>query len=375
MIKAGLFTVGISVGLISNAATTQAFLFSALVTGYELSVDGEVWFIVENQEDLSRMVELVKSSSLKGIDQDATILSVDFVQEVEISEVKVHPDLLASNDTAIELLQRVEESPLVHTVVKGDNLWNIAAENEVSISDIEAMNPELNPELLQPGDEIVLSALDPVLDVVVQFKNEVVEAIPFETETIKDANLFKTQKIVVTEGQEGQKNVLHEITLINGRVQEDLVLAETVLSEPKKATVKVGTKSVLSSLSKSNFGVVVGKVSSEYGWRTNPVSGTKRFHAGIDIAADSGTTVKAYSDGTVVAAGWDNALGNYVSIDHGNGLITRYGHLSSISVNNGDGVSAGQEVGKVGKTGYTTGNHLHFEVIKNGATQNPRNYL
>lgn len=373
--RVGLFTVGISVGLISNAVSADAFLFSSLVTGYELSVDGEVWFIVEHKEDISRMIELVKTQSLKGIDQDATILKVDFAQKVEVAEVKVHPDLLASNDTAIELLLRVEETPDVYTVAKGDNLWTIATTKAVSISDIESLNPDLNMELIQPGDEIVLSAIEPVLDIVIELKNEVTEAIPFETETIKDDTLFKSQKVVVNEGKEGQKNVLHQITLVNGKVQEDLILEEIIVSEPSKATIKVGTKSAYVAKGKSNFSIVAGNVSSEYGWRTNPVSGTKRFHSGIDIAADSGTPVKAYSDGTVVAAGWDNALGNYVSIDHGNGLVTRYGHLSSISINNGDAVSSGQEIGKVGKTGYTTGNHLHFEVIKNGSTQNPRNYF
>jgi len=101
-------------------------------------------------------------------------------------------------------------------------------------------------------------------------------------------------------------------------------------------------------------------------------------HNGIDLATGYGNTppVKAAKGGTVVIAGWDTTgYGNYIKIDHGNGLETRYAHLSSINVSPGQTVSAGTHIGNVGTTGNSTGNHLHFEIRVNGSAQNPRNYI
>ncbi|MEW6498088.1 MAG: peptidoglycan DD-metalloendopeptidase family protein, partial [Cyanobacteriota bacterium] len=117
-------------------------------------------------------------------------------------------------------------------------------------------------------------------------------------------------------------------------------------------------------------------VTSEFGWRTNPISGQQRLHGGIDLAAPKGTPVKAAKGGTVVYAGWNNqGYGNLVIIDHGSGVRTYYAHLSSVSVSNGSQVSAGATVGGVGSTGYSTGNHLHFEVRVNNQRKNPRDYV
>lgn len=118
-------------------------------------------------------------------------------------------------------------------------------------------------------------------------------------------------------------------------------------------------------------------VSSEYGYRIDPVTGAKgTFHAGIDIAYPSGTVISAVKEGTVVAANYyTTGYGYHVIIDHGGGYKTLYGHCSSLLVNVGDKVTKGQAVGKVGSTGKSTGPHLHLNVYVNGETVNPRNYI
>jgi len=118
-------------------------------------------------------------------------------------------------------------------------------------------------------------------------------------------------------------------------------------------------------------------VSSEYGYRVDPVTGARgAFHAGIDIAYPSGTVISAVKEGTVVAANYyTNGYGYHVIIDHGGGYKTLYGHCSSLLVNVGDKVTKGQAVGKVGSTGKSTGPHLHLNVYVNGETVNPRNYI
>lgn len=118
-----------------------------------------------------------------------------------------------------------------------------------------------------------------------------------------------------------------------------------------------------------------GPVTSGYGWRTHPIYGTRRFHAGIDIGAPTGRPVVAAASGTVIFTGWRGGYGNTVIVDHGGGLATLYAHLSSIGTGDGAFLSQGQRLGGVGCTGSCTGPHLHFEVRVNGEPQNPMRWL
>jgi len=116
------------------------------------------------------------------------------------------------------------------------------------------------------------------------------------------------------------------------------------------------------------------------GWSMSQTYGPtnfERFHTGIDLDSRSGTTIYAAATGRVARAvrGWGSGYGNYIIIDHGNGWSTLYGHLSSFAVGSGQAVQAGQMIGIMGSTGWSTGVHLHFEIRKNGSPVNPLNYL
>jgi hypothetical protein len=114
------------------------------------------------------------------------------------------------------------------------------------------------------------------------------------------------------------------------------------------------------------------RITSPFGYRTHPIFGGKSFHTGVDIAAKTGSPIVAANDGTVIRAGWNNAYGNVVFIDHGGGIVTVYAHNSELLVSNGAKVTRGQQISKAGSTGNSTGPHLHFEVRKNGDYQDPR---
>lgn len=118
-------------------------------------------------------------------------------------------------------------------------------------------------------------------------------------------------------------------------------------------------------------------ITSNYGYRIHPISGTKKLHAGIDIGAPGGSNIVAADAGTVVLSsfGYNGGYGNYVIISHGNGITTRYAHCSNLFVSAGESVSKGQVIAAVGSTGASTGNHCHFEVRINGGSKNPLNYL
>jgi murein DD-endopeptidase MepM/ murein hydrolase activator NlpD len=112
--------------------------------------------------------------------------------------------------------------------------------------------------------------------------------------------------------------------------------------------------------------------SSGFGVRSDPFEHGAGFHPGIDLAGAYGTPIYATADGTVTRAGWNSGgYGNMVEIDHGRGIATRYGHMSAVLVHEGDHVTRGEQIGRMGSTGRSTGNHLHYEVRIDGRPVNP----
>ena len=147
------------------------------------------------------------------------------------------------------------------------------------------------------------------------------------------------------------KNDLSEITTINNTV-------ENYIARYKKKVICFPTKS--------------HSISSTYGYRKSRGD----FHSGIDLQGNYGDNIYAYKSGTIIKTQYSNiSYGNMVLIQHNDGTQSRYAHMSSISVSKGQYVSCGQIIGHVGSTGNSTGNHLHFEIIINGKTVNPYNYI
>ena len=116
-------------------------------------------------------------------------------------------------------------------------------------------------------------------------------------------------------------------------------------------------------------------ISSEFGYREQPIAGASTNHKGMDFAAPIGTPIYAAASGTVTSASYSGNAGNMIVINHGNGLQTYYMHCNSMYVRAGQTVSKGQNIGAVGSTGNSSGPHLHFQVMQNGTPVNPRNYL
>ena len=194
--------------------------------------------------------------------------------------------------------------------------------------------------------------------------------IPFSKETVKTSKQLVGYSKVTTEGQNGISRKTESVETLNGEEISRTELSAEVIKEPVTEITTVGTarssaeKSAgfISPLKKGSF-----TVSAYYG--------DGRGHKGIDLAANKGTSIYAVSGGTVTYAGYDGDYGYSVIIDHGNGLKTRYAHASSLCVSKGQTVSQGEVIAYVGSTGYSTGNHLHFEVMVNGAHVNPASYI
>jgi murein DD-endopeptidase MepM/ murein hydrolase activator NlpD len=120
---------------------------------------------------------------------------------------------------------------------------------------------------------------------------------------------------------------------------------------------------------------VNGYISRGFGIEPDPFTGEMGFHQGLDIVADLGTPVIAAAKGRVSFVGWQKGLGKLVTVDHGNGYKSSYGHLSVILVQNHQGVERGEIIGRVGNTGHSTGPHLHYEIYLKGRLVNPQPYL
>jgi hypothetical protein len=143
------------------------------------------------------------------------------------------------------------------------------------------------------------------------------------------------------------------------RVLEDLLLASRLEKEVKP----------------SGWPIAFGYITSGFGARTDPFTGLRDFHPGIDFAAPEGSKVQAVAAGIVTEAGERNGYGNLVEIDHGNGYVTRYGHNEKLLVHVGERVLKGQAISLIGSTGRSTGPHVHFEVLLNGNVVNPAQYI
>lgn len=156
----------------------------------------------------------------------------------------------------------------------------------------------------------------------------------------------------------------------------DIIIISRAPEAAAAARTPLSTKAGAAASNIPSIWPVMGPLRTGYGMRNDPFGGPSvEFHKGQDISAPTGTPVNATADGVVVIAGWVRGYGNGIYIDHGNGISTRYGHLSRIDVVVGQNVKKGQHLGLVGSTGRSTGPHLHYEVRINGQAINPLSYL
>lgn len=180
-----------------------------------------------------------------------------------------------------------------------------------------------------------------------------------------DINAYKS---VYDQYEQQQKNVQSQIDkqVEELRRQEEVNKNNNPGYDPGKANGSTGT--MMWPCPSCHY------ITSQFGWRYHPIYQTQKYHSGVDIGASYGATIVAADGGTIITAGSVSGYGNCVVINHGNGITTLYGHMSSIAVSAGQKVSKGQTIGYVGSTGNSTGPHLHWEVTVNGVRQNPLNY-
>lgn len=184
--------------------------------------------------------------------------------------------------------------------------------------------------------------------------------------------------------EEGQAAALAEME--EDRAEFDRIIAEydaqrareeaaRVAREQQEALARAATTPVASDNQTLQWPLPGhSRITSHFGNRSDPFTGRTAFHSGLDVGAPFGVNIVAAESGTVIFSGWQGGYGNTVIIDHGNGKHTMYAHASSLLVRAGHNVNRGQAIARVGSTGRSTGNHLHFEVRVNGSLVNPLNF-
>ncbi len=234
-----------------------------------------------------------------------------------------------------------------HKIKPGETLSHVAARYQITSETLISFNEIKDVRNIKPNSVIKVPNMKGIVYIVK--KNDSISSI---------ASAYNVPKVDILDSNNLDNEVLflgQKLFIPGGRLPKDFlkeVLGETFIYP------------------------VQGVITSGYGYRPDPFTGVISFHNGIDIANLANTPIKASREGVVVTAGFNaGGYGKYIVISHSNGFQTLYAHLNSFAVKVGKKVSRGAVIGYMGSTGYSTGNHLHFTIFKNGKTENPMKYL
>ncbi len=361
---------------------------SKLTNACGVYIDGEFICSVKNETDARSVFNnlLSEAEEKYNISAENPNSFADFVEDVEFVQglYSDDADKMWEASRLLDVLTNQKKSEaLYYTIQNGDTPSEVAAAYDISYSELRALNPNVNFNVFKVGTKLLVSQEVNFVRVKIIKIVERNESTPFKTEKIESSKLFRGDTRTIRKGVKGTDKVTYLTTYIDGVQVSAEEIDRITLIDPITEKIQVGTKKT--GYSGGSYDVVVkGKfvwpvsglytITSYYG---NRRSG---FHTGLDIsgASASGKLVLAAESGTVELVKFSNrSYGNQVVINHGNGVKTRYAHMldGSISVSVGQRVSRGQPIGRVGNTGNSSGAHLHFEVIVNGNTVNPINYI
>lgn len=238
-------------------------------------------------------------------------------------------------------------------------------------------------------DKNIFLSYQETKDTIAKAKEQLEENKNIIQQTQADVEYAKKQLEVVAEAKAEQmekyENDIDDMEQLIKEYDEDIKAQDAVISELEKQVRDWKNQNGSAGAGNVSLTYDGGKftwpcpgytrISSPFGWRMHPTLHVNKFHNGVDLAAPYGTPILAAYKGTVIGAGYNSSMGNYVMIDHGGGLFTIYMHASSLLVKSGQTVTTGQKIALVGSTGRSSGNHLHFGVRLNGQYVSPMNYI
>ena len=352
-----------------------------------LYIDDKLVCAVPEKENIDQVLD----KTIEKKKQELSAKEASFAENVKV-QVGVYPkSVIVSEKELEEKIAGNKVERKVYTIEEGDTLTQIAENTDKTEEEIKELNGDID-EVLYPGNEILIEAEKPNLDIKYKNIEKKTEKVPFKT--VKKENIHRPPDYSEekTQGVDGKKEIEEEVEFINGIEVSRKEIKATIIVEPIDKVIEIGATKDMETLKKhTNKSADIGSyattgkfiwpvdggfVSSNYGNRSDPFGrGFTGFHRGLDIAAPYGASIFASDAGKVEISGWYGGYGWCVIIDHGNGYKTLYGHCSSLEVETGEWVAKGKIIAKVGTTGDSTGNHCHFEVRQNEETLDPLNFV
>ena len=316
-------------------------------------------YIEDNQVKIETTGEEIQNVY---VDEDITVKETN----IPVDET-IYTD---SSELANYLLYGKEQKANEYIVQAGDTIENVAFNNKISPEEVLISNSTLTSttNLLYPGQKLQIIETNPQISVVEE--SYVVEDIEsqYPTEERYDENVAIGVDKVIQDGENGLERVAQRVKKVNGVINYVVPEGKTVLKAPISKIIMKGTKYIPDVGSTTSWGWPTDsgwRLSSGYVWRTNPVTGKRELHGGLDISGTGyGSRIYATNNGRVKEAGYHYSYGNHVIIDHNNGYLTLYAHMSRINVKEGQVVARGDVIGYVGMTGIATGPHVHYEIWK-----------
>lgn len=321
--------------------------------------------------------EAYKNKTQKQIETTGSIIENVYVKNnitVKETNIPVDENIYTSEEELAKFfLFGKEEKKSNYVVADGDTIETVSFNNKISAQEFLLSNPSFSSvkNLLFPGQVVTISQTDPQIQIVVkQYAVEDVESA-FQTEITYDSSRLKGDNQVIREGENGLNRISKELEITNGIITNTTTKNIEELKPSISKQMVYGDKEV-PNVGTGNWGWPTNQgytISSPYGWRVDPIDGSRSLHTGLDIAGTGlGSPVYAADNGVVIKSEYNGAgYGNYIVINHNNGFYTSYAHMNERISNIGDTVAKGQVIGYVGQTGRATGPHLHYEAWYGGA--------
>lgn len=353
-----------------------------------------------------------KENDIKTMEEKITVLEENIT--AKLAEIKVQEDELAFQENVLS--ERVRAAykhnsfnNVVFTLIESKSIVDFterlmfiekmaAKDREVMdiingiIKDLADKKSALESDMKESQDTKV--KLDAEKTALVKEKSSLEsQKGSLQTKLASQKNLEFEKKSIYNSLTQEEKDIANEIGDIMQENEQIEASIQKMIKEAQEAARKkreAAAAAAAAAAAKNNTSVsntggssqssgylrpVSGRISSPYGNRIHPVTGLPSFHGGVDFAASYGTGIKATRSGEVIVKTYNSSYGNYIIIDHGNGIASLYAHMSGFNVSIGQEVSQGSVIGFIGSTGSSTGPHLHFEIRVNGTRVNPMNYL
>lgn len=355
--------------------------------GFGIYVNNQLVGATTNGEELRTfLAQQLAAHTLEDVPE----AKASFVRNVVVpqqEEIFLATSVKPVEQLEAKLLENVTEEE-DYTTQEGDTLDSIALAHNITLEQLKARNPDLEQQKgnysPEAGTRLLIRRAEPFLQVQTTYRRSAVEPVEYPTETREVNTRFKGQQVRVQRGVNGEEQVWYEVVVIDG---EEVALNRlddlTVRTkEPVPEILEVGTKE--GGVYGSAAGIAsIGGGGGGYQWPVPAYTGMSRgfsgAHGALDINAPIGTPIYAANGGVVTYSGeglgsaW--SYGNYVEIQHPDGIVTRYAHCSSVLVTVGQSVGQGQPIALVGSTGRSSGPHCHFETVVGGVRVDPMIYV